>query len=105
LIAPRTVPPAVTAIALLMLLQIGGCAVVGSGEIVMPIFCTAAVPHLKWLGFLQGLLLIGFIPFGFAAFAFPPLRTPAIAVGLLSLAGLAAQHALLARGLFSCDAF
>jgi hypothetical protein len=54
---------------------------------------------------LQGLLLAGFIPFGLAAFAFPPLRYPAIAIGLLSLAGLAAQHSLPARGLFTCDSF
>jgi hypothetical protein len=105
MIARRTVPPPVAAIALLMVLQVGGCALIGSGNVALPIFCTAATPPLEWLGSLQGLLLAGFIPFGLTAFAFAPLRYPAIAIGLLSLAGLAVQHSLLARGLFYCDAF
>lgn len=93
------------AVALLMVLQVGGCAVVGWDHSVLPLLCTAAAPRLDWLGYTQALLLIGYLPFALAALAVPRLRLLAIAVGGLALASLALQHVLLARGVFTCDSF
>jgi hypothetical protein len=92
------------AVALLMVLQVAGCTVVGWGEPLLPIFCTAAAPEWDWLGSIMAVLLVGFIPFALASFAFRPIRYAAIAVGVAALSGLILQHILLANGTFHCDA-
>lgn len=102
--AIRRVPRAAWAVALLMMLQIGGCALVGSGDPIVPIFCTASLPRAEPLALIQALLLVGFLPLGLAALAVPKLRRISIIVGIVALAGLAMQYALLANGTFYCDA-
>jgi hypothetical protein len=103
--AIRRVARAAWAVALLMMLQIGGCALVGSGDPIVPIFCTASVPRAEMLALIQALLLIGFLPLGLAALAVAKLRRIAIIVGIVALAGLAMQYAFLANGTFYCDSF
>lgn len=103
--AIHRVSRAALAVALLLALQVGGCAVIGSGDLGAPLFCTASAPRLAWLGVIQSLLLIGFLPFGLTAFAVPRLRPFAIGVGIVALAGLAMQYALMANGTFYCDIF
>ena len=97
-------PKAALAVALLMVLQVAGCAIVGGGDITIPIFCTASAPGYDWLAGIQLLLLVGFIPVGLASLAFARLRYPAIALGIAALSGLALQHMFLANGIFHCDA-
>ncbi len=75
-----------------MVLQLGGCAVIGTTYSI-PLLCTSAIPPLEWFASIQSVLLLGFLPFGLIALAVPKLRYVAIALGIVAVAGLAIQYA------------
>ena len=88
----------------LAILIMAGCTVVGEGDPLIPIFCTAHTAGL-WdvYAYVYGALLLVWFPIILLGLFLDRLRGAAIVVGVLTLGGLSAQPILLNSGLVGCD--